>query len=98
GWAEMSAIACDGERAMLEIGDVLLPPHGAGICTAYDDSYNQAPARLLRIMRGLGYRDTFVHYVGMSHYYRLQRVAGRLEASSAADLAAPLISKTGIAA
>ena len=24
---------------MLEIGDVLLPPHGVGMATAYDDGY-----------------------------------------------------------
>src|SRR6476469_2876252 len=28
GWVELTAIACDGERALLEIGEVLLPPHG----------------------------------------------------------------------
>jgi uncharacterized protein (TIGR02217 family) len=75
GWVELSAIACSGENAMLEIGDVLMPPHDLHMATAYDDSYNQTPARLLRNIRGLGYRDALIHYLGMSHYYRLARQA-----------------------
>lgn len=71
GWVELSGIACDGARAMLEIGDVMVPPHGAGIATAYDDCFNQTPARLLRNARALGYRGEIVHYVGMSHFFRL---------------------------
>ena len=89
-WVEMSEIACDGERAMLEIGDVMLPPHDIGMCTAYDDAYNQTPARLLRQMRGLGYRGEFVHYVGMSHYFRLGPVeADNLVVTESAALATP---------
>ncbi|TIX49377.1 DUF2460 domain-containing protein [Alteraurantiacibacter aquimixticola] len=71
GWVEMSEINCDGDRALLEIGDVMVPPHGVRMATAYDDSYNQTPERLLRNLRGLGYRDEILHYVGMSHYYRV---------------------------
>ena len=71
GWAEMSQIRCDGHRAMLEIGDVMVPPHGLAAATAYDDSCNQTPARLLRNIRNLGYRGSVLHYVGMSHYMRL---------------------------
>jgi hypothetical protein len=52
---------------------VLVPPHDLHMATAYDDSYNLTPARLLRNLRGLGYRGAIVHYVGMSHYYRLER-------------------------
>ena len=74
GWVELSGIACEGHRAMLEIGDVLLPPHGCGVATGYDDCYNQSPARVLRSIRGLGYRGSIVHYIGMSHFFRL--VAG----------------------
>ena len=76
GWGEMSDIACHGERAMLAIGDVMLPAHGEGIATAYDDSFNQTPARLLRTVEALGYRDRIVHYVGMSHYFRLEPSGG----------------------
>jgi uncharacterized protein (TIGR02217 family) len=76
GWVELSGIVCSGDRPMLEIGDVLLPPHDLGMATAYDDSYNLTPARVLRMIRGLGYRGAIVHYVGMSHFYRLERDGG----------------------
>lgn len=76
GWVELSGIVCEGDRPMLAIGDVLVPPHGLGMATAYDDSYNLTPARVLHNLRGLGYRDAIVHYVGMSHYYRLERQPG----------------------
>ncbi|WP_324262146.1 DUF2460 domain-containing protein [Altererythrobacter sp. H2] len=89
GWAEMLDIACEGQDAVIAIGDVVLPPHDVGICTAYDDSFNQTPARLLHNMQGLGYRGRFVHYVGMSHFFRLIPVGGRLEASPTCELAVP---------
>lgn len=76
GSVTLTDIRADGGRAMLEIGDVLLPPHGERIATAYDDAYNQTPARLLRAITGLGYRDDLVHYVGMSHFMRLERQPG----------------------
>ncbi|ANY18807.1 hypothetical protein A6F68_00272 [Tsuneonella dongtanensis] len=71
GWVELSDIACDGARAVLAIGDVLVPPHGTGLATAYDDAFDQTPARLLRMAECLGYRGALVHYVGMSHFFRL---------------------------
>jgi uncharacterized protein (TIGR02217 family) len=71
GWVEVSDIRCIGHRAMLEIGDVIVPPHGLAIATGYDDNGVQTPARLLRNIRQLGYRGSVVHYVGMSHYFRL---------------------------
>ncbi len=75
GSVVISDMVADGARAMLELGDVLLPPHGERMATAYDDGYNQTPARLLRVITGLGYRDDLVHYVGMSHFMRLARQA-----------------------
>jgi len=72
GWAELSEISCDGARAMLEIGDCMVPEHGERIATAYDDAFNQTPARLIRQIRHLGYRSQLLHYVGMSHYFRLE--------------------------
>jgi len=75
GHVIMSEIVADGGRAMLELGDVLLPVHGLRMATAYDDAYNQTPARLLRNIIGLGYRTDIVHYVGMSHFMRLVRAA-----------------------
>ncbi|WP_421850407.1 phage tail protein [Novosphingobium sp.] len=71
GWAELSAIRCGGQKPMLTIGDVMVPPHGLSMATGYDDGYNQTPARLLRTIRGLGYRGSINHYVGMSHFFPL---------------------------
>ncbi len=77
----VSDIACTGDRPMLALGDVMLPPHDVQIATGYDDAYNQTPARLLRELRGLGYRGRVLHYVGMSHFFRLTDAGGRLEAA-----------------
>lgn len=71
GWAELSKIRCDGAGVMLNTGDAMLPEHSLKMATGYDDAYNQTPERLLRQIRALGYRDVINHYVGMSHYYRL---------------------------
>ncbi|GGB30341.1 hypothetical protein GCM10011380_19770 [Sphingomonas metalli] len=71
GWAEMSGIACEGPGSVLERGDVVVPAHPLGIAGGYDDSYHLTPARLLRNALQLGYRGPIVHYVGMSHYFRL---------------------------
>ena len=76
GWAELSEIRCDGEGVMLETGDVMLPEHPLKMATGYDDAYNQTPARLLRQIEALGYRGSINHYVGMSHYFRLDAVSG----------------------
>lgn len=89
GWAELSEIVCQGERAMLEIGEVFLPPHGEQIATAYDDSFNQTPARLLRQARALGYRGRVLHYVGMSHFFRLEPSGTRLLARPQGTLCTP---------
>ena len=92
GSVTMSEIVTDGARAMLELGDVLVPPHGERMATAYDDAYNQTPARLLRAVTGLGYRDDIVHYVGMSHFMRLARQAdGGLLASVPGALCEPAL-------
>lgn len=85
GWVEMTGISCTGHRAMLEIGDVIVPPHGLAIATGYDDNGVQTPARLLRNVRQLGYRGSVVHYVGMSHYFKLAHTDGAYLAAVAAD-------------
>ncbi len=85
GWAEITEIACTG-CATLEIGDVVIPPHGLAIATGFDDNGVQTPARLLRNIRQLGYRGSVVHYVGMSHYFRLEHSGGvYLAAAGAPD-------------
>ena len=72
GWAELSEIRCDGKGVMLDTGDVMLPEHDLKMATGYDDAYSQTPARLIRQIHALGYRDCINHYVGMSHYFRLE--------------------------
>lgn len=85
GWIEMSEIRSDGARAMLEIGDVIVPPHGLGLATGFDDQGVQTPARVLRNARQLGYRGSLVCYVGMSHYFRLVAQSGAYLAGQTAD-------------
>jgi len=76
GWAELTAIVCSGPGSVLAIGDVIVPEHGLGIASGYDDSYDVTPQRLLRGVLQLGYRRDIIHYVGMSHYQRLEAAAG----------------------
>lgn len=76
GWAEMSAITCTGSGSVLATGDAMLPEQGLGIANGYDDSYHLTPARVVRQMVALGYRGDVVHYVGMSHYMRLEAAGG----------------------
>ena len=75
-WAELSGITCDGPGAVLAIGDVVVPEHGLNIASGYDDSYHLTPARLLRNALLLGYRGSITHYLGMSHYFRLEAASG----------------------
>ncbi|WP_338446653.1 DUF2460 domain-containing protein [Pelagerythrobacter marensis] len=89
GHAELSEIACHGDHATLAIGDVMLPPHGERIATAYDDAYNQEPTRLLRNIRGLGYRDRVLHYLGMSHFPRLRAEGGAMPVARPAAICTP---------
>ena len=83
GWVELSDIAVEGPGAVLATGDVIVPEHGLSICSGYDDSYHLTPARLLRNALQLGYRGDIVHYVGMSHYLRLEPASGGYYASLA---------------
>ena len=90
GAVMMSDIRTEGARAIIALGDVLVPPHGERMATAYDDAYNQTPARLLRTVTGLGYREDLVHYVGMSHFMRLARQTdGMLTAAADGGLCTP---------
>jgi uncharacterized protein (TIGR02217 family) len=76
GWAELSGISCDGSGSVLAIGEVLVPEHRLRIATGYDDLYHLTPERVLRMALALGYRGAINHYVGMSHYYRLEALGG----------------------
>ena len=82
-WVELSVIACEGAGSVLAIGDTLVPEHRLRIATGYDDCYNLSPARLIRNMLQLGYRGAINHYVGMSHYFRLEQNSGGFYASLA---------------
>ena len=70
-WAELSDLRCDGPGAVLEVGDATLPEHTLRIANGYDDCYHLTPERVLRNMHALGYRGVVLHYVGMSHFFRL---------------------------
>lgn len=83
GWVEISEIVCEGSGSVLERGDVMLPEHGLSMATGYDDAYNQTPERVLRNALALGYRGDINHYVGMSHYFRLEPIYGGLYISLA---------------
>jgi uncharacterized protein (TIGR02217 family) len=76
GWAELTEIVCDGPGSVLAIGDAMVPEHGLRLATGYDDSYHITPERMLRNALQLGYRELINHYVGMSHYFRLEWNAG----------------------
>ena len=79
----LSEMRCEGAGATLTIGDVVVPEHELQIASGYDDSYHLTPARLLRQALHLGYRGAIVHYVGMSHYFRLERAGEGLYVSLA---------------
>lgn len=75
-WVEISGIACEGPGSVLAIGDAVVPEHGLRIANGYDDCYHLTPARVLRGALQLGYRGPILHYVGMSHYFRLEPNSG----------------------
>jgi uncharacterized protein (TIGR02217 family) len=85
GWVELTDIRCEGHRPMLRIGDVMIPATGLAAATGFDDNGTQTPARLVRNLLGLGYRGSVVHYVGMSHYFRLTASGGAFLAGGAGD-------------
>lgn len=91
GQVTISDMVADGRHAILEIGDVRLPVVGERLATAYDDAYDQTPARIVRNLIGLGYREDLVHYVGMSHFMRLSQQADGLLAEPTGDLCEPAI-------
>lgn len=89
GTVTVSDIVADGRFSVLEIGDVRLPVHGERLATAYDDAYDQTPARILRNLVGLGYREDIIHYVGMSHFMRLGFQGADLLAVPEGELCTP---------
>jgi hypothetical protein len=65
--SEMTAL---GSRATLTCGTGPGGVHEVRMTNGYDDTYNVTPARIVRNLALLGYKDRLVHYVGMSHYFR----------------------------
>ncbi len=76
GWCELSGISCGGAGSVLAVGDAMLPEHGLSMATGYDDCFNQTPERIVASIHALGYRGDINHYVGMSHYFRLEALGG----------------------
>ncbi len=87
----LSDLSCVGPRAMLTLGDAMLGEHGLSIATAYDDSYQLTPWRLLRQVEALGYAGPLLHYVGMSHFPALVRLGNDWRADPAGVLAPPAL-------
>lgn len=83
GWVELSGMRCDGSGSVLSVGDAMVPEQGLSMATGYDDGYNQTPERLVRQIHALGYRGDILHYIGMSHYFRLMRDGAALLATAA---------------
>lgn len=71
-------IRCDGPGSVLRIGDGQVPEHRLRMATGYDDLYHLTPEHVVRNMVRLGYAGTVNHYVGMSHYFRLEAAGGGL--------------------
>lgn len=76
GRVRITDMRVTGPHAELELADTHAGPQALRIANGYDDVFNVTPERIIRNMRQLGFRDLAVHYVGMSHYYRLAWNAG----------------------
>ncbi|RMD90308.1 MAG: TIGR02217 family protein [Alphaproteobacteria bacterium] len=91
----LSAMRTRGGNAALAIGDDYMKPHETRLANGYDDSFNITPARLVRNLLHLGYRDWLTHYVGMSHYYSVAWDAD--EARYIVDPALPVLNVATVA-
>ena len=81
-FVELRGIVSSGPGSTIALGGAFLPEHRLRMASGYDDSYHQAPERLVEQWQALGYRGLVNHYVGMSHYYALGHVGGgRFEVS-----------------
>jgi uncharacterized protein (TIGR02217 family) len=75
-FVELRGLHAEGPGSTLVAGDAYLPEHDLRICSGFDDSYNQAPERLVEQWQALGYRGLVNHYVGMSHFPALAAAGG----------------------
>jgi hypothetical protein len=76
GWVEVSQMVCTGARSFLTLGETSVVAHDLRMATGFDDLYHLTPDRVLRNIYQLGYREVINHYVGMSHYFRLEELGG----------------------
>ena len=81
----ISSVRCDGAGSVLSMGDGQVPEHRLRMATGYDDLYHLNPARVVRNMVRLGYAQVINHYVGMSHYFRLEAASSDLYVSLGAS-------------
>ncbi len=88
-WVELRNIEVTGAHASIPVNDAFLPEHPLRLASGYDDSYNQAPERLVEQWLALGYRGTVTHYVGMSHYPALAWDGERYTVPPAGELNGP---------
>ena len=65
----LTNIAASGSNSTLTCGLGPGGVHRLRMANGYDDTYNVAPARIVRNCELLGYQGEFNHYVGMSHYF-----------------------------
>lgn len=86
GRVTLADVKCTGPRSRLPIGGQRIGSHGMAMATGYDDSYNITPERMVRNIHDLGYRGPINHYLGMSHYYRLERGAGGLTVTTGPEV------------
>lgn len=81
----VSNVRCDGAGSVLSLGDGQVPEHKLRMATGYDDLYHLNPARVVRNIKRLGYARVVNHYVGMSHYFRLEALGEGLYVSIGAS-------------
>ncbi len=85
GWVELTEMVCSGHRMMLEIGDVWCRRTGFRWRPATTTMAPRPRRGCSATIRQLGYRGSVVHYVGMSHYFRLAPVATSFLVGGAGD-------------
>ncbi|WP_407541612.1 carboxypeptidase-like regulatory domain-containing protein (plasmid) [Deinococcus radiomollis] len=71
GSLDINNSVVSGLGSSMYVSNITVPAHDLGMCTAYDDNYNQTPQRIIENTLTLGYRDWINHYVGMSHYWNV---------------------------
>src|SRR3546814_10273895 len=71
----MSDMAVTGARSHLTLGDTELTPHKLRMATGFDDLYHLTPARVLRNIHQLGYREVIRSEEHTSELQSLMRIS-----------------------